>query len=785
MNYKKFIAFSISFLAVFFGNIIYILSCGGGEIDPYDYYISYFNAYTKGQGYEPFYFTSLSNYYDNATPDEATVNVQDWRNYADDKSVSIDDIYRYIYQYDREQMAQIADCSAKGQTCAFADSVRSNSFAMYLANPKHTDAARYLLFAKDCEKVVYNPDPWSDRGNLTPEMTALYDQGKGLLAGVKDKDIAQRYKFQLLRLTHYRKLYKETVEAFDKDFGKAGSNNLIYNKALALKAGALYHLDDSVNAAYLFSKVFAAEPGLREMAFLNVRWTNTAATDIFALCRNNKEKANAVALYSFQSPFVDLTPLRMAYQLDPAAPALSPMLTREINKLESEFFTPRVAKAADSIGLDLGYYSYMDYYDETKGINYRDSALALQRFADEAVQKGKVQDLDFWKVSAAYIAFIRKDLSGAKSRLEKYPVQDPAIKDQWELVNLLVTLNEQKQLDQAYEAKLLGSLKWMETKLGKLNQDEYWYNSDKKLFFNKAMRNILATIIAPAYHKQGDYTKEALVRGRCDSLRLGTSPYGAEDMVENQMSAEQLIALHTFLKSENKTAYEKYLVSHFPKDLNMELAIGIAYMRVSNFTAALPWLKKVPTAAQPASYQIWVDQLQDFGEDTATAKHRTLITASQFCEEMVRLLGLTKKKPVSAAVYHKIATGLFNISYYGKTWFMLKEFRPSTLWYTAKCEKDPFERQYFGVYDAEIFYTKAAQASTDKEFKARCLFLAARCAQKHVPDNEDDKLYYLSLVRNRYFPVLASNYNQTALYRKVYDQCSYLQDYVIESRKKK
>jgi|GEM_PF-1471345 len=785
MNYKKLIVFSISFLAVFFGNIIYILSCGGGEMDPYDYYISYFNTYLKGQGYEPFYFTSLSDYYDEATPDETTVNVQDWRNYAGDKSVSTDDIYRYIYKFSREQVAQIADCSTKGQNCSLADSAKNNSFALYLANPKHQEAARYLLYAKDCENIVYNPDPWVERGDQSGAMGDLYEEGKGLLANVKDKDIAQRYKFQLLRLTHYRKMYRETVEAFDRDFGKAGNGNLIYNKALALKAGALYHLRDTVNAAYLFSKVFAAEPGLREMAFLNVKWTHTAAVDIFPLCKNNKEKANAVALYSFQIPSVDFTGLRMAYQLDPGAAVLSAMLTREINKLESELLTPRVAAMGDSAGLSLGYYSYSYFNQDAEGISYRDSATALQRFVDDVAQKGKVQDPDFWKVSAAYIAFIRNDLSGARSRLEKYPVKDPALKDQWELVNLLVTLNEQKRLDAAFEAKLLGSLKWLDTKLGQINPDGYWYASDKNLFFNKAMRNILATVLAPGYHRQGDYTKEALIRARCAALHLGVPPYDAVNMVKDEMSAEKLIALYDFLRSGNKTDYEKYLVAYFPKDISMELAIGIAYMRVNNFTAALPWLKKSPVKQQPVSYQVWTDQLQDFGEDTADARHRTPITASQFCEEMVRLLNLTKKPPVSAAVYHKIATGLFNISYYGKSWSMLKDYRPSTLWYTASCEKDPFERQYFGVYDAEIFYTKAAQAATDKEFKARCLFLAARCAQKHVPENKDDKLYYLSLMRNRYFPVLATNYNQTAFYQKVYGQCSYLQDYVSETRRKK
>ncbi|MBV8253862.1 MAG: hypothetical protein JO154_14765 [Chitinophaga sp.] len=782
MNYKKCIVFSISFLAVFFGNIIYTLSCGG-DTDPYDYYISYFNPYLKGQGYEPFFYTSLERWYDDEVSPEWQSNVEEWKNYTGEKGISTDDIFKYIYHYSREQMAQVSACSAGGNDCMFPDSVKNNGFAQFLKEGKNKEAARYLLFAKDCEKYVNIEDRWADPVDNTIPMQQLLKQGTELVPGVKDKEIAQRYKFQLLRLKHYTKAYAETIQSFDRDFSKATPNSLIYNKALALKGGALLRLKDSVNAAYVFSKVFENAASQRRMAFTNIMWSNTAAKDVFPLCRNNKEKANVVAIFSFATPTIDISALRTVNQLDPQSPAMNVLLAREINKLEDEYMTPAIQKEIDSTGIALGYYNYSYYYHSPGDTAYKPYVKQLQRFTDSIADKGNVKDPDYWKLSAAYIAYVRRDMAGAKSRLSKYSISDPAVKDAWELVKILVTVNQQQKIDPAFEAQLLPSLKWLDTRLAKQNP-ERWYNVDKEVFFNKAYRNLLTSVLAPAYRKQGDYVKEALVRGRCDSIHLGTPPYGAEDMLSDQMTAEQLIAFSDFMKGGNKSAYESYLASYLPKGQNMNLLIGRAFMRVNNFTAALPYLKKVPVKDQPVSYQVFVDQLQDFGDDKETPSNRSKITISQFCEQMVNLIAKTKTTPVDPKVYHKLATGLFNLSYYGKTYYFLKDYRHSTEWYTTAREKDPFERQYYGVYDAEIFYAKAAQAATDKEFKARCLFLAARCSQKHVPENEDSKKYYNALMRNRYFPVLTANYVQTQQYQEVFDQCSYLQDYVRSTKKK-
>lgn len=775
MNYRKFIVFLISFCAVFFGNVIYTLSCGPTP-DPYDYYISFFNPYTKGGGYEPFYYTSLSGFYGDPTPSEEITNVADWQNYTG-KKVTEKDIREYIYTYPKELFSTIA----VGST-SLPDSVKQNTFAQFLGKEKNREAARYLLFAKSCEPAVIIDDRWSapDRNNAL--LSTLYSEGKELYDKTSDKDIRARYAFQLVRLQHYSKDYHDAVTSFDQLFGGKEASSLVYYKALALKAGALYHLKDSLQSAYLFSRVFENAPSLRNSCFTSLMWTNASSQQVYPLCKDNHEKAMVAAIYGFANSESDVTALRQVYAFDPASPALNILLGREINKVEDSYFSPRFDSA-----MAFGQFSVRDY-PTVENSQQVAGVKALQTVVDSLVQLGKLKDLDLWRVSSAYLSYIRRDYPTAARRLGEVKTKDPDVKDQWEIVNLLVNINQQQKIDSAFESRLLASFKWLDSKAMAPGSDRYWgAASDKSYFFSKAYRNLLFAILAPRYHQQGEAWKEALIRGRCDSLQMNdyfVSGVTALWQVSNDMKSPDLIRLNEFLHQPVKTPYESYLAGFFPKGVNMEQMIGVSFMRVHDFNSARSWFKKVTPGALEVSYQVFHEQLQDFGQDTAEVGYTKGITQLQFCDRMIQLQEKMKTAPVPAKVYYDYASALFSISYYGRVWYFVKDNRPSTEWYTSACDKDVFEKQYFGCYAAESYYLKAAQASTDKEFRARCAFMAARCSQKHTANNDDDNKYITALVHNRYFPLLANNFGQTKFYAQVYEQCSYLRDYVKSTRKK-
>ncbi|MBC9934600.1 hypothetical protein [Chitinophaga qingshengii] len=771
MNYKKFIVFFISFCAVLFGNVIYTLSCGPEE-DPYDYYISFFNPYPSAPGYEPFYYSGLSPFYDDAASSEYDINIGDWQRFTGDK-VKAADIREYVYTYTKEEMSAVATRS----TASLPDSVSKNTFARFLQEDRNQEAARYLLFAKTCEPFVSQSDRWSAPERNIPAMTALEKEAAELYEKTSNKDIRDRYAFQQVRLLHYSGRYEEAAATFDKLFKKAGSS-LLYYKSLALKAGAVQHMGDSVQGAYLFSRVFDKAVPLRTSCYISMRWGNAPEEAVYNLCKDNREKAMVAAIYGMRPDELNLEPLKKVYAFDPASPAMNVLLGREISKLESMFLNKAVSTSTDSASM-AAIVKLSPELASMVNVKIR----PMIGWMNSIIDKGKVKDLAFWQVNSAYLSYMCRDYEVARAMLNKVNSKEPDIRNQWEVVNILLNVNEQKSIDAALETKLLASFKWLDEQMGSTPPPDKWWMSGRDRFFAKTYRNLLGAILAPKYHLQGDYVKESLIRGRCDSLKAYDyflSGASAEDQIYGQMNSAQLLQLHNFMKSTGKTPYESYLAGFFPKGIDLDATIGESYVRVHDFKNAQPWFKKANNLA--ASYLVFKELYQDFGPDTAERAFSKPITQLQYVDRMLALQEKMKVTPVDAKVYYEYATGLFNITYYGRTWNFVQKYRPSTTWYTTACEKDPFEKQYFGCYAAEGYYLKAAQAATDPEFRAKCFFMAARCYQKHVTPMEDSQKYYAALVRNRYFPVLKSNYSQTRLYQEVYGQCSYLRDFVKSAK---
>ena len=82
-------------------------------------------------------------------------------------------------------------------------------------------------------------------------------------------------------------------------------------------------------------------------------------------------------------------------------------------------------------------------------------------------------------------------------------------------------------------------------------------------------------------------------------------------------------------------------------------------------------------------------------------------------------------------------------------------------------------------------------ASLDKNFKAKCLFMMAKCAQKivHKPQYEEfgnnydeydvaDKKYFTLFKKNKYFPQFTKEFAGTPFYKEAFSRCSYLRDFV-------
>jgi hypothetical protein len=768
MNWKRFAIFLSSLLCCFFAETIYVFSCGP-EPDPYDYYPNFYNpGLTAQQGFEPFYYTGLASFYGNEEQEE-TINLKEWNTFFKGKATE-KDLREFIYTYSRPQMAALYTHMDKGTALQLPDSAKNNSLTRYLVDSKDKETLGYLMYAKQCEAYTGSNDVWNVPAPDSTTMARLARNGVQLYKACKDPQIKERFAFQAIRMAHYSKAFTQAIQLYDSL--ATPSSSLIHYKTLALKAGALLRTGQPAKSTYFFSRVFENAPSQRTLAYVNSGWAAADKKAVLKLCANNSEKATVAAMYAFRT--VDINPegIREVYLLDPKSPMLDVLLGREINKLEDGLL-----------------YSILDGENSTWIWGNKPEAprvKAIQQLTDSMANGGKVKEPALWHTSSAYISFMQKDYAGANKRLTaaKSNNNRPALQDQWEIVRLLVAVNEQPSIDKDFEAKLLESFKWLDTRI-KAPKTDYYYQSPvnsqdiNDQFYVRMYRNLLDFIIAPRYAQQNDLVKKALILIKRDKINQYSFRYGlatGKDFLSDSLQTTQLHALYDLKQQKRKTPYEQYLYDNLNmSDNELGEIIALNYVRQHDFNNAVTWFKRSNSKGTYSKY-VFMEQLQDFGyEDADSAK----IGGISQLDYAIKMADLEKKMKGKAKAedYYEYATGLFSISYYGQSYQFSASYRPSTWWYEPAHENNPFLKQYFGCYRAEEYYKKAADASTDKEFKAKALFMAARCAQKHI-NAKDEEWSRMAIYKNPYFPSLAKDYSNTEFYNQAIAQCSYLKDFV-------
>jgi len=138
-----------------------------------------------------------------------------------------------------------------------------------------------------------------------------------------------------------------------------------------------------------------------------------------------------------------------------------------------------------------------------------------------------------------------------------------------------------------------------------------------------------------------------------------------------------------------------------------------------------------------------------------------------------------------------MALGFYNTTYYGHAWNLVQYSRSGSDGYYVSPTATAFEKEYYGAFKSKEYFDKAMKASADKNFKARCLFMMARCSQKQINKpqytqfsnswdkyNAAEKMYYRQFKNNKYFAALTATYKSTAFFKEASSSCSYLKDFL-------
>jgi hypothetical protein len=331
---------------------------------------------------------------------------------------------------------------------------------------------------------------------------------------------------------------------------------------------------------------------------------------------------------------------------------------------------------------------------------------------------------------------------------------------------------------------LLPTLQWLGRKASRdsVLKAAWELGDDHPGLWRQMYRNLLAEVLAKRYYAQKDQCGEVLCIGAAEQART-TSGGPAEDYVRDRMTTSGLMELLALLQGSARTEWQKYLVSQFPVPVDeIRQAIAVAHIREHHYHKGLRWMKRIKEPELlTLSRNPFADLLFD-NQDSIFVFDKGQFDKRTFIAEMAALSDKLNNRTAKAKDLYRLATGYYNMTYFGRAWETVKYYRTGEQDEDMPKDKTDFDKDYYGCYTAERFFKEALKASADKEFKARCLFMMAKCSQKQVSYRSDLDNSYDRFLRkfkgNKYFPELVAEYGNTGLYREAFNTCSYLRDFV-------
>ena len=779
MKWKIFITAFVSMLLV---NLpANIFGCAGGDENPYDYYISFFHQELPDtKGYHSFYYTSYSFLYDreeNLTPSD--VLSQEWADYCG-SPVTAGDAKDFVFEFSSEYIDSLYTVTKNKKRFKKNAPLEANSMSNYFLQYKDPEALQYISYAKKVQPyVIGDPAEWESISRDSLAMDSLIKNGQQLFARSKKDFIKLKYGYQLVRLAHYSKRYDDAIKWYDDYVATNKTQSILQQMSMALKAGALHRLARQKEAALFFSKAFTSSQVKRISNYMSFTWCTNIGIErdeYLSLCKTDEERASMLILFALTGGSSNQLPaLKEIYKLDPGNPVLEVLVVREIEKLEETYLTPMLNSKKG--GAQSFLYSYVET-DTSE--NKKSDLIDLADFLHTAAQKGNVSNPGLFEISAAYASLIKEDYIQAKTYLGAAAIMklNGKLKDQLELTKILLAINSKDKIDAAFEQQILPSIKWLEQKAKtdssiKLGDD--WEVSSWKVF----CRSLLGEVIAKKYDAQGDYYKEVLAIGASEMIPDNHSDYpGSTAFLHKNLESKDVKKLYDLFNNNNRTAYENYLIN-FNTVTKKDVSdfIGTVYLREFNYPAAIEWFKKLDSASDQINTNPFIDLLYD---QVSPVDGETFTTSKlSFATEMQRLDKLSVKDKKNASKYfYKMALGIYNMSYYGGSYALVEYDRDSNDGYMLRFDNDKlrnrtaFTKEYYSCYKAHDYFKKAMDGSVDKNFKARCLFMMAKCFQKTGQGDEN------AFTESKYFPQLIKEYGNTKFYKEAFTSCSYLRDFV-------
>lgn len=689
-------------------------------------------------------------------------NLWEWKHkfcdYAD-----LEDIRYIVYKAPIDELVEI-QTATRSENLKLDSRLVENEFAEQLRSNKCTEVVDYLIFAKKCEPHVYNADPWVEKPRDLLAMRQLIENGKIFFTQTKSHFIKLRYAFQVMRLAHYSGNYQETVNLYQFFMPKIDRRvqSVVHYWVLSLKAGALKHLRQYAESAYLFSVVFQGCISKKGAALQSFEiQTDAQFYQALTLCKNDKEKAALYTMRAYADDAKAVEEMQLIYDLDPQNEHLETLLLREIRKSER-----------DLLGLtfnDRRIQNQRLHNIPRQGAG--DYAIRLNNFIVKCIKEHRVKNHELWLVADGYMTLIRGDYYAAQQIFDKIKdnLKSKELQEQVEILEMVAKIHGFEQIDvetEAQAAEIVGS------DLYKKYQDLPDFLFDK---------------LADLYEKEGMKGRAFRCHHNIDALK----PNPQMDIINDLLELAQ---------KSGKNALERALVSDSNgKDFTDELweLKAVALMSENQFEAALECFKNVSNARlEKSKFTPFEARMKDCihcpMKDTTKALNRR-----EIAERIIDLQYQSRADIENSAIYlYRLGVAHYNMSYYGHAWGAKDFYRSGTSWISSeRYYSDTYTNHYYPFGNKEytdmnvaLAYFEAALdlaqgRSKDSELAARCAYWAARCQQKQYFDGKDFRQTAYG-----FMPKLPDDYMtytrklakmpDTEYYQNVIKECGYFAKYV-------
>lgn len=753
---------------IFFFNSDNSKSCSYEYVEPIN---GLFNGeIIKEPTLSPFFYVPTPNYYGHPSSDSSLIsetdNLKEWFEYFE-KSGTKNELNYLIYKSSLSEI-ETAILAVENKQDHFDGNLNKNSIVKRLIKINSTEALNYLKYAKQCEPnaIGFRESAWDELMRDSIEMKQLVDIGFRLYSESVNNFIKTRYAYQIIRLTHYLKDFNGTITLYDSLISPLNSQSIIKYWALSHKAGALWSIGEYAQSSYAFSKIFDECLSKRILAEQNFKINEASLlNETLELCQNNHEKAVIWFLYSYNNN--DMRGLKRIYELEPESAYLEVLLTRAIENLEEDMFI------------------YVKDYEPSWSNNFtRMDHNQFIEFVKRVASNKNTKRPYFWEYCAGYLSLLKHDyksmeihFANSRSLLTK---DEGDLIERMKIIEVFAKVDGIKDLNLISESKIVDELKWL-LRLNKRHSDEAFRWSMFKL--------------ADKYLAQKDTAKYLLCLGQKLSGANQNNTVSQIDYKSNPraVSLKKLLGFFQnarYFSRESEyykvSKYDEFLIDNFYynyKDLS-EID-GTVYLANYDFESALSSFYYIKDELEMLPADPFQMNLKDCHDCDARSLTVKLYTKYSFAKRMLELEKEVKITPQNRAEnYFLLANAYYNLTYFGNSWMIIDFYR--------SYYENYYDPNYLDCSKAEEYYLKAMTVSNKKEFKAKCLFMAAKCEQNRFYIDKEiykSRDYYYSYdyesnakIKKEnyrmYFKNLKDEYSKTEFYKQALKECKYFNYFV-------